>query len=203
MATQISRIMPASPAQMALLAHLHSFPRDKLERTIEALIAIVDLIDGDSEAEDSETMSSTVNERGRELLPYEDLQPQDDEDRERTGDHQDIAWCEWDGRNPRHNRIAQHEPTISLKDEDDEEHGLEDGFVKLRGNGPGCEIADPGGCEHDGREDGHDDEREQMLDDVPCIQVVTLEPNIFNGQRQRLGYTLPRPGRDGTVEPEL
>jgi hypothetical protein len=57
-------------------------------------------------------------------------------------------------------------------------------------------------AEHDGREDGHDDEREQMAGDVPCVPVFTLEPNIFNGQRQLLGYTLPRPTRDG-MEPEL
>lgn len=33
----------------------------------------------------------------------------------------------------------------------------EDDFAELTGYGPGCPIADPGGCEHDGREidDGH------------------------------------------------
>ncbi|MGE3744750.1 MAG: hypothetical protein AB7G25_03370 [Sphingomonadaceae bacterium] len=51
MTAQLFRILPATPAQTALLAHLHSFPRDKLERTIEALIAICDMMDGDPDHE--------------------------------------------------------------------------------------------------------------------------------------------------------
>lgn len=187
MATNVTRIMPANPAQMALLAHLHSFPRDKLERTIEALIAIVDLIDGDTETEDSETGSSTVDERGHELTPYEDLQPQDDEDREHTGDEQDMSWTEWHGRG-RRQRSAMSETVGSIHDEDDEEDDH-------------AEDDDPD-SEHDGSEPGGDDEDRQMEQDVPCIPVHALEPNIFNGQRQLLGYTLPRPTRDG-MEPEL
>ena len=50
--------------------------------------------------------------------------------------------------------------------------------------------------------DADDAENEQMEHDVPCLPVHSLEPNIFNGQRQVLGYTLPRPTRDG-MEPEL
>ena len=33
-----------------------------------------------------------------------------------------------------------------------DEDGINTGTGALRGNGPGCPLADPGGCEHDGRE---------------------------------------------------
>jgi len=32
--------------------------------------------------------------------------------------------------------------------------------LAVRAEGPSCPIADPGGCEHDGREPDHDDEQE-------------------------------------------
>lgn len=51
MATTISRIVPARPDQAALVARLCSMPRDRLERTIEALIAVCDLLDSDAELE--------------------------------------------------------------------------------------------------------------------------------------------------------
>ena len=35
--------------------------------------------------------------------------------------------------------------------------------------------------QHQGFDD--DDEREQMLHDMPCFPVFTLEPKIFNGRR--------------------
>ena len=178
MATQISRILPATPAQMALLAHLHSFPRAKLERTIEALIAIVDLIDGDNEAEPATWTEVGTRDTDADLP----------DDYERSGDEKDMAWTEWQTRHPRHLKTSLHEPTGSIRSEDDEEDDHR-------------EDDDPD-SEHDGREPDHDAETAQMADDVPCIPVFTLEPNIFNGQRQLLGYTLPRPTRDG-MEPEL
>ncbi|MGE0776687.1 MAG: hypothetical protein AB7G25_07945 [Sphingomonadaceae bacterium] len=179
MTAQLFRILPATPAQTALLAHLHSFPRDKLERTIEALIAIVDLIDGDNEAEPA-TWTEAGNRDTRTDLP---------DDHEHTGDNQDMSWTEWQTRHPRTQRHAISEIAGSIHSEDDEDDDP-------------AEDDDPGGCEHDGREPDHDTEDRQMEQDVPCIPVFTLEPNIFNGQRQLLGYTLPRPTRDG-MEPEL
>jgi len=131
------------------------------------------------------------------------------EDCEPGGDEQDIAWTEWHGRGRRRQRSAPHETVGSIASEDDEEDDAsgqcdEDGIntafdaicYTVGGWGAGCPISDPD-AEHDGTE------REQMQHDVPCIPVLTLEPNIFNGQRQLLGYTLPKPLRDGTVEPEL
>lgn len=49
---------------MALIAHLHSFPSEKLERTIEALIDICDLIDGEPEREDDDPDSENENRLG-------------------------------------------------------------------------------------------------------------------------------------------
>lgn len=57
-------------------------------------------------------------------------------------------------------------------------------------------------CFTDKPGDDVDEERQQLEHDVPCLPVHGLEPNVFNGQRQLLGYTLPRPTRDGMV-PEL
>jgi hypothetical protein len=37
-------------------------------------------------------------------------------------------------------------------DEQDGSYCAEDEFMQLHSDGPGCPIADPGGCEHDGRE---------------------------------------------------
>ena len=51
MASNITRIMPTSRAQAALVARLCSMPRRRLERTIEALIAVCDLLDPDPDLE--------------------------------------------------------------------------------------------------------------------------------------------------------
>ena len=177
MNAQIFRILPATPAQMVLLAHLHSFPRHKLERTIEALIAIVDLIDGDSEAEPA-TWTEAGNRDTHADLP---------DDHEHTGDEQDTGWTEWQTRHRHKLTAGGYEPADQSEDDEDEDPAEDD---------------DHGGCEHDGREPDHDAETAQMEQDVPCIPVLTLEPNPFNGQRQLLGYTLPRPTRDG-MESEL
>lgn len=42
-------------------------------------------------------------------------------------------------------------------DPDIELNGDEDDFMYHGGDGPGCPIADPGGCEHDGCEPDYDD----------------------------------------------
>jgi hypothetical protein len=47
-----ARIQAATPQQTALVAHLHSLDRQKIERTIEALVSILDLMDGDPDLEE-------------------------------------------------------------------------------------------------------------------------------------------------------
>ena len=195
---KFSRIMPSTPAQMALLAQLHSFPRDKLERTIEALIAICDLIDGDPEE-----------------------QQENGDENDDPGDLQDASFTEWVTRG-RHKLFGgKYEHPIGWKylvddedaEDDDPDTSAEDapegfdpeedmcsaGDDRVESGAVVREVGLPGSAKPG---DDVDEERAQMEDDVPCIPVVTLEPNIFNGQRQLLGYTLPRPTRDG-MEPEL
>lgn len=168
----------AQPPMPAVAAIMARYDRQKLASFIEVAIGLLDTMDGDPEAEPA-TWTEAGNRDTHAGLP---------DDHEHTGDDQDIAWTEWHNRHPRHLRTSPHEPTGSIHSEDDEE-----------GDAP--EDDDPD-HEHDGQEPDHDDEIAQMPEDVPCIPVFTLEPNIFNGQRQLLGYTLPRPTRDG-MEPEL
>jgi hypothetical protein len=52
----------------------------------------------------------------------------------------------------------------------------------------GCPIADPGGCEHDGREPDTDSEREQLPHDVPCLRVYSNERED-EGHRTELGLS--------------
>ena len=69
-------------------------------------------------------------------------------------------------------------PVADIGEEDDEAGQYdEDCFTAdwKPKDGPGCAISDQGGCEHDGREEDYDDEREQMLDDVPMLPAVDLE----------------------------
>jgi len=76
---------------------------------------------------------------------------------EPDGDEADAAWIEWTtmrGSQKRGPNIADHED-----DEDDDpsgqydEDGVNTGLCALMAGSPGCEISDPGGCEHDGREE--------------------------------------------------
>jgi len=166
------------PPMPAVALILSRYDRQKLASFIEVAIGLLDTLDGDPEAEPA-TWTEAGNRDTHAGLP---------DDYERSGDEKDMAWTEWHGRGPSRQRSAQSETAGSIRDEDDEpdDHAEDD---------------DPD-SEHDGREPDHDDEIAQMEQDVPCIPVVTLEPNIFNGQRQLLGYTLPRPTRDG-MEPEL
>lgn len=55
-----------------------------------------------------------------------------------------------------------------------DEDGVNTDFAVLRyTNGAGCEIGDPGGDEHDGREPDHDEELEQIPDDPGPIRNVS------------------------------
>ena len=70
-------------------------------------------------------------------------------------------------------------------DEDgDQDTGVEDGSA-----GDDGAPSDPEDAEssHDAEETYEDLEREQMIGDVPAPHVFALEPNIFTGERERLG----------------
>jgi hypothetical protein len=53
--------------------------------------------------------------------------------------------------------LADGDPDVEANGDEEDGTGAEDeeGGHSVYGAGPGCEIGDPGGCEHDGRE--HDD----------------------------------------------
>lgn len=59
-------------------------------------------------------------------------------------------------------RLDEIDGDPDLEPNGDEEDGsaAEDDFMYQGGHGPGCDIADPGGCDHDGREPDHDHEIE-------------------------------------------
>ena len=78
-----------------------------------------------------------------------------DPDIEPAGDEHDAAWIEWHTRG-RHTQKGSMPEQFS-ENEDDETVGQEDDFIRHIGNfGPGCPISDPGGCDHDGREEEHE-----------------------------------------------
>lgn len=117
----------------AVMAILDRFNREEIGNTIEVLVALLDISEPDA-----------------------DLELHGDE-QDTDGDGDDQAWIEWSamrGSQKAGPNIGGHED-----DEDtDSDHGgdeAEPDFAKVWGHGAGCELADPGGCEHDGRE--HDD----------------------------------------------
>lgn len=87
-----------------------------------------------------------------------DADLEDGNDREASdGDDADAAWIEW----PILRSYKRGGHCIAAGHEDDEdgdpagvhdEDGQNTAFAVSRHAGPGCPIADPGGCEHDGRE---------------------------------------------------
>lgn len=56
--------------------------------------------------------------------------------------------------------------------------------------GPGCITSDVGGGNVEDEGEAIDEcEREQMIDDVPCLQVFAIEPDTVTGKRQLLGMS--------------
>ncbi len=72
-----------------------------------------------------------------------------------------------------------------------EDEGLSD-FVRDYASqaGPGCVTSDVGGGSvEDEGEAINECERQQMIDDVPCLQVFAIEPDLETGKRQFLGMS--------------
>ena len=172
-------------------------PAAQVAALVEQLIAELDRRDGDTDVE---------------------LNGDEEDD---PGDLKDTAFPEWHTRG-RHklyggkwehpNGMGEHVAQEDSED-DDPDTSAEDAPAGFDPEQDMCTAGDDGvfsgsATLHDvmrpdyGPGDSVDEERDQMEQDVPCIPIVSLEPNIFNGQRQLLGYTLPRPTRDG-MEPEL
>jgi len=179
--------LPPAPAVMAIL---NRFNRDQIGNAIEVLVALLDTCGGDPDLEDATDAEDDFN-----------LSPQASYARGpgcHVADPGDIAATEWQSRGRDKLAIGIHGKDgwalAEDAEDDDADHGLDEGepnFVKLRDfdRGAGCSIADPGGCEHDGREEEHDAECEQMPNDVPVLPVYSAEHNVFNDQRTFLGMS--------------
>lgn len=164
---------------------LAGFERDQLASFIEVAIGLLDVADGDPEGYEGDTEDAFA--LSQQALGY-DTGPGD-----ATSDTGENAWVEWDkmrgAQKTGHNATAGHEDD----EDDDPDSSLDEAepnflFVAV-GDGAGCPIADPGGCQHDGREPDVDAEMHPMLDDVPMLPVVTLDTNVFTDQRQPLGLS--------------
>lgn len=174
-------VMPVPPAAISRV--LSRFDREQLAGFVAVAIDLLDLGDGDpdyedaTDVEDDHALSSQAI--GYATGPGCEI-----------GDTGENAWVEWTALHP--GRRKGHNLTAGQEDDedDDADHALDEGepnFIAVKGEGAGCSISDEGGCEHDGREPSDDAEREQMLDDVPMVPVVTLDHNLFTDQRQPLG----------------
>jgi hypothetical protein len=165
------------------MAILNRFNRDELGNTIEVLVALLDIWDGDPDSEPNG----------------------DDEAREADGDTRDISWPEWQERG-RHKATAfGHEMPGTYTSEDDEDDdpdtGVEDSPGGFDPEEDCCVAADDRICSGSGTGaggaflndlgpgDATDCECEQMGDDVPMLRVFTAEHNIFNDQRTYLGLS--------------
>ena len=188
---------PAIAPMPAVARILARFQRDQLASFIEVAIGLLDVADGDTDGDEGDT------EDAFGFSPHAHRYA-DDGPGCVMADTGEQAYVEWTALHP----AKRTGPNFTAGDEDDEDddadHALDEGepnFVAVKGEGAGCAISDEGGCEHDGREPADEAEREQMLDDVPMLPVVTLDHNIFTDQRQPLGIgnlqSSFRCGRDG------
>lgn len=70
---------------------------------------------------------------------------------------------------------------------DAEDEELLRGTRRRASRGPGCIVSDNDKGVDDDGEPGTDEEREQMLDDVPMLKVFGIEPDPATGNRPYLG----------------
>jgi hypothetical protein len=87
--------------------------REAIAHAVEALIAVLDVIDGDPDMEDSEAALSAIDNRGRWIGPtpaggswFEDDEP-DDEDQEHDGREEEHTHCIHYGIDQIHDRMSE------------------------------------------------------------------------------------------------
>lgn len=140
-------VPPAAASRLAAkLLNKHS--AHDIAEAIEVLIDVLDLLGGDADAEEGDAEDSFAH--SMMALHMTRRVPGDI-----TSDADDTAWVEWHtmrgAQKKGPNLLGGHED-----DEDDDPAGQydEDVYSAKRPamEGPGCSISDPGGCEHDGRE---------------------------------------------------
>jgi hypothetical protein len=158
---------PAAPL-MRLLA---SFDRPKVEAFAEISVALLDLMEDD-------------HEDVPDFRPRSDGLPGDPGDHEKGGDEEQGAWVEWTSKPAITRRKTKAETTLGEEDdeESDDDAGVEDDPL-------GFDPEEDFGIDDVRHDQEHDDEREQMLNDVPMLPVVSAEYNIFTDARQPLGIS--------------
>ena len=187
----LSKLPPHFAPLPTVMRTLAQFDRAKLEGFITVAIGLLDVLDGDP---DTETITN-VEDEGIDPLLAEGAGPGCP-----VADGGDAAWIEWhrmrgsqkDGPNLTGNIFGRSgeddEDDDPAEDDDgggdctDDEPGF-DGLSRAQANllgscdnggGAGCPLADPGGCEHDGREPDVDAEIETWscwLDHPPELHI--------------------------------
>lgn len=181
----------AVAAPLAAVARaLAPFNRDQLGSAVEVLIALMDVADGDPDAE-----NATDAEDDFALSPLA-LRFAEHGAGCTVSDSDAGAWIEWStmstGQRRGPNIMGEHEddeeddaPERDDHDEEDDPAGVvdEDGRNTITereymglwlGDGPGCNISDPG-------------ENQQMQGDVPMLPAWSLNHNAFTDERTHLG----------------
>lgn len=138
--------IPSAPAVMAIL---NRFNREELGNTIEVLVALLDIWDGDPDEECADA----------------DLEP--------TGDEKDAAYVEWHTMRGSQKRGPNILPTYNEDDEDDDPAEEDDpqgecsedeiscgaghwgGYRDFREVGPGCPYSDAGIADDGARAEAH------------------------------------------------
>ena len=161
---------------------LSRFDRRKLGGFVEIAIELMNLEDGDPDLEDATNLEDEAIEpqllhSGGPGCPVSD-------------GGGDPAWIEWNQMRGSQKRG----PNLLAGQEDDEdddpaEDGNDDSCSANEDRGSAVGGDDGGPGDADDAEPTHDDEGEQMLNDVPTLRVFALEPNIFTGEREFLGMS--------------
>ena len=113
------------------MAILSRFNRDDLGAAIEVMVSLLDIWDGQPDDEEGGDLELTGDDRG------------------------DQAWVEWHTMRGTQKRGLNVLAGQEDDEDDDSDQGHDEGepdFTHFAGHGAGCPIADPGGCQHDGRE---------------------------------------------------
>ena len=182
---------PPMPAVARILAQ---FQPDQLASFIEVAIGLLDVTDGDPDAENATDLEDDFAVSPR-------AQGYGDGPGCEIGDGRgDQAYVEWTSH-----RAARSSPACILAgqedaEQDDGDHGIEDDPLGCDPEEDMCLAGDDrigsGSltrasliCEDTGPGDADDAEREQMQNDVPVLSVCSLDYNLFTDQRVSLGLS--------------
>ena len=141
---------------------------------IEVLVDVLDCLGGDSEAEPATWPNDNHAREEIAALP---------DDSEAAGDELDCSWPEWQSRG-RHKLVLGQSEASGIIHEDAEEDDAPE-------EDDGDSAVDDRPCDDINMdlEEECDAEREQMVNDVPMLPVVSAEHNMFSDQRLSLGLS--------------